>query len=565
MNKYIIGIILILGVLSCRKNIDIISTDENEFPTQKYVFASLKGKVVTTRDMPVEGASVVIGEYTQKTDFNGVFYFNNIKANIEGSTVSVYMNGFEDAIKIFYPQLSSTSYIKIIIKPIRKTSIINFDDKDKIVGDEVNKIQISGDEFKKDGDKYKGTIIMNWNYVSSLASPEEQYGDPVGYSKRFKLYGLDSYGSLSINITDELGKSVKLGGNNTIELRLGLTPIISQTEEKLTLWKFDIKKNKWMETGVAILIEENGIQYYYAEVIESGIYNFAKRFPVEKTEIKIEAQNTFLPFTKAFLSTKSSYKLSLSANDKGMIHCFIPSNKKSKIELNLDNESYIFDVEAKQQNTITIEKDYKNLNFTGGFFNCDDEIISNGYVTIFTDKDSLFYFFDENGNVSIPVIIKESENYVQWTATDIDTKLNTGVHRTKLNEVEVFDADEVYICQEPFALMQYGDESYLMELTNNDKDIFSLTFEKGKAFYEINSYPFKGVGEYNINNCNCTPTIKNSKGERLYIYSGLEHRIYIEEYNKNGMIVGGLEAKVRTQFSGTDTTNIKIYYSVYNE
>lgn len=564
MNKYILVLILTIGIFSCRKDKDIVQTIENEYPVEEYVISSIKGKVITSRDIPVEEATIIIGENSIKTDFNGVFYFKDIKTNLAGTTIVVKKNGFSESRRVFYPQLGATSYVKIKIKENRKTSIISTTDKDKKVGDKSNSITILGDKFSKDGDEYRGDIVIDWDFVAGNDDPDKQFGDPIGFNKYFKLVGLNSYGTLGINITDANNNRVKLDDGNSIELRLGINPIHNNLNDKIALWHYDNKKEKWFEKGEARLINENETSYYLAEVKESGYYNFAKSFEIEKTKIEIGSNNVLLPYTQAVISVNNTnnYNLNLNTNSEGVIPCFIPSEEKSKINVILKDKNTEKNLVVTSVNKVEVENKYIRHTLSGVFYNCNDQLIENGYITIYTGKDSIFYFIGEHGVFSETIITEESEDGVFWIATDLDTKINTGVHKTKLKEEKELTIGDIYLCKEPFALMRYGDDIYLLDLYQFDDPSLSVEFKKGKARYSISSYPFLGVGNYNINNCNCTPLIQNKDGDFLYSYWNLEHEITIKEHNIPGFVRGGLKVLVRTGFEGTDTTLVEIDYSV---
>jgi len=553
-------------VFSCRKDRDIVTTTENEYPVEQYVNTSLKGKVVTDRDVPVDNATVTIGEYTRKTDFNGIFYFKNIKANEAGSTITVTKNGYTDAKKIFYPQLNATSYIKIELHAARKTAIINTSDKDKIVGDEINEIQITGNGFIKSGNPYQGNISIEWEYIAGDDKPEKQYGDPVGFDKYRKLAGLNSYGILGFKVLDETRNQIEISEDNSFELKLGIGETVGAMNDEIRLWRYSTKRAKWLEIGKATLLEKDGKRYYFAEVKKSGYYNFAKPFKIQKTEIVLNSQESTLPYINANIETGTgnNYRLNLTSNNKGIIPCFIPLDEKSKIIISYGESKIEKEIDG-EINKVKLDNNFNLYTFTGDFYTCDANPISNGYISLFTGENSIFYFIDESGFQSKPIVLEGDNKQVSWIATDLESEINTGKHTSILDDNRVFDANEVYLCQEPFARMQYGDETVLMDLTIVDPDIFGLTFENGNALYEINSSPFKGVGEYNLDSCHCTPTIKNSDGERLFIYANLENKISIIEYKKPGMVRGGLDAKVRTGYAGTDTTDLKIYYSIFYE
>ncbi len=558
-------LVFILGFFSCRKDKDIISTTENEYPVEQYVISSLKGKVVTDRDMPVKEAKVMIGTYVRETDFNGIFYFKDIKANKAGQTITVTKNGYTKATKIYYPELNATSYIKIVLNGERKTAIISTNNKDKIVGDEINEIQITGNDFIKDGNIFTGDMMMHWSFVAAKDEAQNQVGDPTGFNKYFKLVGLNSLGTLGINVTDANGNDIELGKDNTFELKLGIDNIANALGNNIALWRFSPEKGKWLETGKAALLEDKGKKYYYAEVNKAGYYNFAEAFGIKKTEIKLESNNgSSLPYVKAYITTPetNNYKLELVSNDKGVIPCFVPKEEKSEISVKLNEKVYKNELSADESNKIQIDKKIDAYKFKGKFYSCNEQTVSKGYITIINGNNPMYYFLDERGEFESLVTNYNSIGSISWVATDVDSEINTGIHKNKLEENGEFDTGDIYLCQEPFALIRYGDESHLLDLVKSEVSPLYLEFENDKYNLNESFLSFHGEGEYKIEKIGFQ--IRGVGGEYIFI-NDLKSKMEIREYNRPGMLVGHYEGMARRKVKGEviDTSLLKIDYSVF--
>ena len=565
MNKYLIILVFILGFFSCRKNQDIISTTDGEYPVEQYVISSLKGKVVTDRDAPVKGAKVMIGTNVSETDFNGIFYFKNIKANKAGQTITVTKDGYTKASKVFYPELNATSYIKIVLSAARKTSIISTNDNDKIVGDELNEIQITGNDFIKGGTKYSGDIIMHWTFVSANDEAQNQVGDPTGFSKYFKLVGLNSLGTLGINVTDDIGNDIELSKKNTIELKLGMENSSSTLDDNIPLWRFSPEKGKWLETGKAVLLSDKGEKYYFAEVNKTGYYSFAKAFGIKKTKIKLESKNgNFLTYLKANITTTktNNYKLQLISNDNGIIPCYVPEDLKSEISIIINEKEFKNDLNPAGSNDISIDVNLDVHKLKAKFFSCNSESISTGYITIINGNNPMYYFLNERGEFNEMVTDYNGTSSISWAATDVDSEINTGIHKNKLNESGEYDTGDIYLCQEPFALIRYGDESFLLDLVKSDVSPLYLEFENDRYNFNESFLSFHGEGEYKIEKMDFQ--IRGNGNEYIFV-NDLKSKMKIHEYNKPGMLVGHYEGMARRKVKGEiiDTSLLRIDYSVF--
>lgn len=571
MTRYILIIFFGLVFISCRKDKDIDITTGNEYPTELYVNCSLKGKVVGNRDIPIENAEVSIGEYSQKSDLNGYFYFENIKANKSGATIEVKKEGHSSARKIFYPELNTISYIKINLEERNKLTIINTTDENKYFGSKNAFINITKSGFIKDGEIFNGILIPEpyWNLFSDLDLNKKQIADPIGFDKYFKFKGLNSFGVLGINLIDLENNKVEIDTENVIELKLIFdenSPLLENAPEKISLWHFNSEKGKWLEEGEAIFGSENGLSFYSADVNKTGYWNFATYFDIEETELSFKSENgSILPYTKIEINSNiNNYNLSLNTNSNGKAFCYLPKNEESSMKVFLKNKIIDKNI-SNNTKEIELESTTKVINITAQFLNCLDETINNGYITLLTGKDTMFYHLNSNGSFSEDFIIEDIEENISWFTTDLNSKTNTLIHKTVFDENNTAIIGNAFVCEEPFAIMRYGNEKYLMNATNIDfsPPFLTLVFEYENAKLELSHYPLNGIGEYNINSI--PPTIYNNNGDVLFLYMDLEPKLEIIEYNYPGMVRGVLKGFVRTNFAGTDTTSIEIDYSIFIE
>lgn len=571
MTRYLLLILIGLVFFSCRKDKDIDTTVGNEYPTELYINCSLKGKIVGNRDIPIENAVVTIGEYTQKSDLNGYFYFENIKANKSGATIEVTKEGHSSATKIFYPELNTISYIKIYLDERNKITIINTTDESKSFGSEYASINITKNGFLKEGKKFNGQIKPEpyWNIYSDLDLDKKQIADPIAFNKYFKLKGLNSFGVLGINLIDLENQTIEIDSENIIELKLIFDdnlPLPSNTPEKIPLWHFSSEKGKWLQNGEAMFRTENGISFYYADVNKTGYWNFATFFDIEEAELSFQSENkSILPYTKVEInSSENNYNLSLNTNSSGNIFCYLPKNEEIEMKVFLKNK--IIDKRiSSDSKDIELNSISKTSNISGQFLNCMDETINNGYITIMTGKDTMFYHLKSDGSFEENIILEDIEEDISWFTTDLNSKTNTLIHNTYIDENNNVVIGNAFVCEEPFAIMRLGNERYLMNAVDIDfsPPFLTLVFEYENAKLELSHYPLHGIGEYNINNI--PPTIYDNNGNVLFIYQDLDPKLEIIEYNAPGMVRGTLKGFVRTNFAGTDTTSIKIDYSVFIE
>ncbi|HHH54300.1 MAG TPA: carboxypeptidase regulatory-like domain-containing protein, partial [Bacteroidetes bacterium] len=556
MKKYIIIILTFLALGSCRKDKDITVVVDNEYPTEKYINTSLKGLVVGNRDIPIENATVSTGDYTLKTDFNGYFYFQDIKVNKDGATVKVSKEGYRTVTKTFYPQLNSTTYIQIRMEPGHGSTIINSGDKEKNFGSTNSYASIEGNTFEKDGEKYSGELMVNhfWTIFYKDDFESKYIAHPVGYDKYFNLKGLNSYGIVGLDLQDRNGNEIELGSDNAMELRLIFEEKVQLPEnlpQKIPVWFFDDTKDKWIEKAEAVFDEEN--RYYTVFVKKSGYWNFATPIEIAYSQVAVKSKNDkLLPYIKANLSTKeNNYFLSLRSNSDGYVNCFLPKDNNSKIEFLIDNKPIVSNIDP-DASEIKLSTIFKVLKTSGDFYNCNDEKIESGYITYFTDTDSMFYRIS-NGKLEKNIIVSQDMDEVKWFATDLNTRVNTKIHNTHIVD-DNLSLENVFLCPEPFAILRYGEERQLLELKGfdyNDPPVLAIVFENDNYYLDLGFFDFKGESDnYNFYNFGYTIIIVNKDDNRLFPVINAEQAINVNEFDNPGMMRGHIEGMAFHKDSG---------------
>ncbi len=558
MNRFIYILLLSLLFTNCRKDKVDYTVEEHPEPTQEYVNSTIKGKVVGTDGFPINNVNVTAGENTTKTDFNGNFIFKDIKTNINGVSVVAEKPGYYKACKMIYPHLNTTAYVNIKMSEFAKPYITNTSENQIIISDKKDIIKIFDPKFKKNNTDYSGDLMVYWGRQDYKTS---DIGDPVGYDKYFELKGLKTIGTMRIAVTDIYNSVFDLDTNFVSEIWLKIESLENIPVSSIYVWNFDNLRGKWIEKGVARLETVEDKKYLIADINQPGTWCFATKFEIEKADFKVNSKNNILPFTKAELVCNDlEYVISNRTDEEGFLTCFLPKAKSNVMNIVINNRKYSKG-DINNVEDITIPIDVKTIDIEGEFLDCYHESIKNGYLTLLTDKDSVFYLIGGESKLNKKVIFTDDNTSISWFATDLDNKVNTEVHTTKVSESGKGNLGEVLICQEPFASVIYGDEVYLLDLDSIslDEEFLLMSFSNEKALFDTGYYPFRGEGDYEISEL--PPTIKNKNGENLFTYMGLDIDYKVVEYSNSGVIRGLLDCFVRTNFDGSDTTRLKVHYS----
>ncbi len=558
MNRFIYILLLSLLFTNCRKDKVKYTIEEHPEPTQEYVNSTIKGRVLDTDGLPVNNVTIIAGENTTKTDFNGNFIFKNIKTNINGISVVAKKPGYYEACKTVYPHLNTTAYVNIKIHKFGVPYITNTSEKQIIISDKKDIVKIFDPKFKKNNTDYSGDLMVYWGRQDYRTY---DIGDPVGYDKYFELWGLNTIGTMRIAVTDIYNNVFDLDTNLVSEIWLKIESLKNIPISSIYVWNFDDKMGKWIEKSTARLETAENNKYLVADINQPGTWCFATKFEVEKSDFNINSQNNILPFTKAELVCDDlEYVISNRTDEEGFLTCFLPKGKSNVMNIIINNRKYSKE-DIDNVEDITIPVNVKIIDIEAKLLNCYQENINNGYITFLTKKDSIFYLIGEEGQIDKKIVFAGNDKIINWFATDLENQTNTEIHSMKMKESGKLDLGEVLICKTPFASVVYGNEVYLLDLdsVSLDEEFLLISFSNEGALFDTGYYPFSGEGDYKISEL--PPTIKNKNGENLYIYTDLGIEYKIIEYSNSGIIRGLLDCFVRTTFEGSDTTRLKVYYS----
>jgi hypothetical protein len=554
---------ILIFASSCRKDSDFSDIVDKEYPAEVFISTSVKGTVKNERGIPVSGAVITIGEVFKLTDFNGYFSFENVYARKSGELIKAEKSGFQTAWKTIYPQENSTIYVDFEMTVLSSPLIFGSNDLEKVIKGNDMEISIAGNDFISEGDSY--TDILNIYPISLQASDpkffKRQPGDPVGYDRSFNTMGINSFGIIGLEMFSESGKIVETGKKNSIQLKISAEG--PDLPDDLSVWRFDFDKKKWLETSYdAKLVSQSGSNYYIAEVDRSGIYNFATKFSVYKKELSIVAANgAYAQYQNIKIKSENlNYELSYRTSDSGKAIAYLPVDEKSHISFSFNQIPYVYAIQQGLE-PVTIP-DAQSINIKGRFFDCTGKPLTDGYVTIITNSDTVFYDIGDSGYFTCDVLAASDESRIYWVASDKKNEVNTEMH--SMSKAESVDLDEVYICSGDFAIAEFDDEYFKLELQLVEiiANIMTLVFSDGERMFELAVIPFTGESVYDLHKNEFTFTFGYNLSASNRLFPGTPFLLNIPEYSDSGRLRGVIKGKARKNFGDDqEHKDLKIVFS----
>lgn len=264
---------------SCHKDIEneeIISTTVFTAQVVQEINGNILGYVIDENNVPVEGALVQIYSGSTTTNKYGIFTFQNTKLDKNGTYLTVRKAGYFLGSDMVYPEKAETySSVKLMKLETGKSLDATKGGSIAITGGGTIDFPANAIVYK-DGAAYNGIV----NVSAKLLSPTDQSlnalmpGALVGDKKDKTTVVLGTAGMVAVLLQDQQGEELNLAANKKATITI---PALSQAKPStILLWSFDESLGRWVEEGIATLVNNN----YVAEVSHFSFWNCDAPFPL---------------------------------------------------------------------------------------------------------------------------------------------------------------------------------------------------------------------------------------------------------------------------------------------
>lgn len=385
----------------CKKTDDLIEPIKPPIETPPTandavkVAATVTGSVIDENNQPVANAAVTAGAATTTTDAMGNFSFRNIVVSVLNGSVTVTKAGYFKGIRNFVTEEGKNNYVKIqLIKQTLTGTITSA--SGGIVTTNGATINFPANAFvTAAGAAYTGNIKVYATWIDPTAAnlPLVVPGDLRGLNSTNGEYLLKSYGMVGAELKDDNGNPLKIATGKTATISFPIpTSLQGTAPETIPLWHFDEITNRWREegkatkTGNTYVGQVNKFSFWNVDVPSNFVYlnmrllNSANNLPLANTMVKITSLAT------------NTYAYDFT-NDSGFVGGYIPKNESLKLEVisgtacNTNTVVYTQNIGPYTANAylgdinVTIPSNLV-INFTGTVKGCNNQAVSNGYVSL---------------------------------------------------------------------------------------------------------------------------------------------------------------------------------------
>ncbi len=578
MKKNLYTLVLTLMVVSlvcffaCNKNTSTegSGTNPNNIPPEVTVTASLQGRVVDEKGVPVQGAAVSSGVATTTTDINGIFTFSKISMSSRFGFVKVAKAGYFTGSRSIITNGGASNYVSIQLIP--RTSKGGFPASTGgtvvVQAGDTAAFPSAGVVNAATSATYTGNVHVYATYLDPTAPDLFKYmpGDLRGIGKDGKETALQSFGMLAVEMEGDAGEKLQLAAGKKATLTWAI-PVSLQATAPATipLWYFNDSTGRWIEEGSALRVGNS----YVGQVGHFSYWN--TDYPYASVNFKVQVKDQYgnpLAYTYIVFTIENNGGWAHGYTDSsGRLQGELPKGKMMLMQVQTECGNFIGGVNVGPALTdqdlgiITLNISDNELTLTGTVVDCTDNPLADGFVT--AQVDGLSYrSIVKNGVFTLPINRCYSSNApVTLTASDILT-LQAGATSTINASSGTVAVGQLSACGNPYDQyiifqangtnyqwlnppdqIQYSSYSRKDSTTGLTVIYNQIASNSASGTFSLNLTNLTGVGQY-------TAALNSSLQSQNNSIQG-NVQLNISEFGQvGGSIVGTLSGNIEDQASG---------------
>ncbi len=516
MKKKLLFTLCLVGIMvSCNKdrlpgdgeqNEDTPSNFHENFGPQ--ITRSFIGNIIDTNNNPIENATISIGSTEVQTDAQGVFMIDDAQVNERFAYIKAEKSGYIHGSRSVMPTSGINKVTIMLLKESVAGSTSSGTAKTIAIANGAS-VSLEGDYIKEDGTAYSGDLDVILHHLDptdanvNLQMPGMLYAENENNEERM----LQTLGMLAVELRGTSGEDLNLAEGSSAEIKIPVDPsILSMAPSTIPLWYFDEDKGYWIEEGQATLIGSN----YIGTVTHFSFWNCD--IPAEAINLCVTVinedetafANTKVTITSSTYGTRSGY-----TNELGEVCGLVPSGETLEInvyDFDICGSNVIYTAAIGPYTsddaltvTITESSDIIQETVSGTFADCDENLITNGYVVI-TYGDQQFYDTVTDGVFEINMLRCSASDSFSIEAIDYDNLQTSGAINYTFNTPQTH-LGTLLSCNTITEFIQYnidGDDGEHVLIATDIRALFGDTDNSNSG--SGNGLTISGQGKAGTNN-----------------------------------------------------------------
>lgn len=423
-SKKIFLLLLIIGMTtffhSCVKDEDFGKEVINLPPAKKLVTTNIFGLVIDENNNPIVDSEVLLktdaGFEATTTDENGNFLYRNVRVASDGAFIKVRQFGKFEGFRKMNVTPDSYNYTKIKLLDKTIVGTISSSTGGTVTHPSSAKLELLSNSVRyENGGDYTGNVNVAMSWIDPTASdlPARIVGDLSGVDNQGKEVLLGTYGMLNVELLADNGDELQLKDGSPATLSFPVpAEIRGNAPSTIPLWSYNEDFGVWFEEGSATLQGE----FYVGDVAHFSAWNCDYKGDRISVTGKVISRNTsgedvVTPFLQIYVDVEGILRRGGFLDSSGEFEFFnFPANEVFTLTILDRCDNVIFEEQlgpyANDTDLGTIVVQGANTDFvtvTGSATDCNNVLISEGYIDFVLDSLHFIYPLDENGTFEFAV------------------------------------------------------------------------------------------------------------------------------------------------------------------
>jgi hypothetical protein len=390
------------------------------------------GSVVDVNNNPIQGVTITIGTSTVQTDVNGIFIINGANVYEQFAYIKAQKAGYIDGSRSLVPT-NGKNNVKIMLLPNSPITTITSGSSSEVALNADTKVTFDGAFQDANGNAYTGNVSVSMFHLKPSNEDIDQLMPGMLYAQTEsgEEAVLQTYGMLNVELKGSNGQKLQIANGHTAQITMQIDNTqLATAPSTIPLWHFDEEKGYWKQEGVASKIGNK----YVGNVTHFSWWNCdAFSEMVDLTIIVKDDSGNFIGNSPVGLVVNSSNFASnlLYTSSNGQVSGIIPKNEALTLNVyNLCGEViYSTQIgpffENSNSNVVIQGGTNQSLKVKGKLLNCNNEIVTNGYVLMRIDGNTYSSNLDQ-GNYEFTTYPCSGVNHFTIAGFDFDNMQTTG-------------------------------------------------------------------------------------------------------------------------------------------
>ena len=420
-------LLIALMVSGCKKDIDKPkdptpnTSAEAKLDLGSKVAAKFFGVVKDESGNAISGVAIKAGNKTATTDANGVFIIDQASVDEKLAFVTAKKSGYFLGSRSVIPSTTATNNIRITMLALDIVGSVNSGEEKTITLGSGAAIDFKGKYVDNNGNAYSGAVSVAFKHLPALANETADQMPGMLYAQNAAEEAgvLETYGMIAVELFSATGQELQIDDASSATIRMPLESAqLTNAPNTIPLWHFDEVAGYWIEEGEATLV--NG--EYVGTVNHFSFWNCDDFIDDAQLNGSVLDQSGN-PLSNVIVTiiTPNSSTSGLTASD-GSFFTYVPANVSVTLEVEDDCGNAVTSFNAGPYTTNSINSEtltatIPTVQVTGMFYDCNNNLITNGYVVL-TSGSSTYFQSVTNGLVDIPILVCNMPTSINVKAYD---------------------------------------------------------------------------------------------------------------------------------------------------